>query len=149
MNDMKKNCYAFLDFLSVHEEEMNEYSPLAGSFAVLICSGKYLICYNTWREQWELPAGQREEHETPKQCAIRELYEETGQTVPDMEFRGLLKLKNRSNGHVKFNPVYAAHIKKLQAFRENDETSGIMLWDLHETIGSFDAVDFHLFTYVK
>ncbi|KIL43178.1 NUDIX domain-containing protein [Jeotgalibacillus campisalis] len=149
MNYTKNNGYAFLDFLVVHEDEMNDYPPLAGSFAVLICSGKYLICYNIWREQWELPAGQREEHETPKQCAIRELYEETGQTINDLAFRGLLKVKNISSGLVKFNPVYAAHIEKLQPFRKNDETSGIKLWDLYETIGWIDEIDCKLLNYVK
>jgi len=81
----------FLDFIRGTEEKMNSYEPIAGSFAVLNCAGKFLMCYNTWRKQWELPAGQREPNETPKECAIRELYEETGQLVNDLEFKGLLK----------------------------------------------------------
>jgi 8-oxo-dGTP diphosphatase len=71
----------------------NDYYPIAGSYAVIKSSDKYLLCYNTWRKQWELPAGKREENESPKECAIRELYEETGQSVDDLKFKGLLKVK--------------------------------------------------------
>lgn len=128
---------------------MNFYKPIAGSFAVINCEGKYLICYNTWRKQWELPAGHREKNETPKQCAIRELYEETGQVVSDLEFRGLLKVKNLSNGNLKYNPIYFAQIEKLHPFLKNAETSEIKLWDLKEEIGCFDEVDMRIFDYVK
>lgn len=93
----QNNGYQFLDFVFVKEEEMDQYQPLAGSFAIIICEQKYLICYNIWRKQWELPAGKREEGETAKECAIRELFEETGQNVADLEFIGLLKMENISH----------------------------------------------------
>ena len=56
--------------------------------------------------------------ETPRECAVRELYEETGQIVNDLEFKGLLKLKNQWNGSVKYNPVYFSFIEKLQPFQK-------------------------------
>ena len=123
---------------------MNYYEPLAGSYAVIKCEGKYLMCYNTWRKQWEIPAGQREAHETPKECAIRELYEETGQTIEDLNFIGLLKSKNLSTGNVKYNPVYYGAMDELQPFVRNAETSQIILWDLQEQIGTMDEVDLRL-----
>ena len=60
-----------------------------------------------------MPAGQREEHETPKECALRELYEETGQKVFDLEFKGLLKSKKLIDNQVKYNPVYLTDVEKL------------------------------------
>jgi hypothetical protein len=39
--------------------ELNSYQPLIGSFAVIKCKGKTLLCYNNWRNQWEIPVGQR------------------------------------------------------------------------------------------
>ena len=91
MTIYRDNGYEFLEFIYITEEEVFNFHPIAGSFAVIKCTEKYLICYNIWRQQWELPAGSREGGETPKDCAIRELSEENGQVVEDLEFRGLLK----------------------------------------------------------
>ncbi|MCM3745528.1 NUDIX hydrolase [Sporosarcina luteola] len=144
----KNNGFGFLDFLVVREDEIYDYHPLAGSFAVIKCDEKYLLCYNTMRKQWELPAGNREENETPKDCAIRELYEETGQIVSDLEFKGLLKVENQLNTKVKFNPIYFTALNELQPFKENSETSEIKLWDLKELVGCVDEVDIKIFDYI-
>ena len=145
MNLTKNNGIEFLDFISLCEEDMLKYQSLAGSFAVIKCKGKYLMCYNVRREQWELPAGRREGGETPKECAIRELFEETGQIVTDLEFKGLLKSKNAISGEVRYNPVYFTEVEKLQPFIENEETSEIRLWDLKEELGYLDSVDIRIF----
>lgn len=143
----KKKSYKFLDFIFTREKELNNYKPLGGSFAVLKCEGKYLLCYNIFRKQWEIPAGRRNVDETPKECAIRELYEETGQKVADLEFKGLLMLKNKLNGNIKFNPVYFTTVEKLQPFKNNEETSDIKLWKLNEEIGTIDSVDIKILDY--
>lgn len=144
----KNNGFEFIEFIYTKEVELKNYQPLAGSFAVIKCEGKNLLCYNNWRKQWEIPAGHREDDETPKECAIRELYEETGQVVTDLDFRGLLKLRNTMNGIMKFNPVYSASIERLQPFKENEETTEIKLWDLNEEISYIDEMDLKLFDYV-
>ncbi|WP_449540204.1 NUDIX domain-containing protein [Ferdinandcohnia sp. Marseille-Q9671] len=149
MNRSKNNGFEFLDLLTIREEEIHYYEPVAGSFAIITCSGKYLLCFNTWRQQWEIPAGKREENETPRECAIIELYEETGQEVGHMEFLGLLKVKNISNNALKYNPIYFASIESLQPFQKNHETSDIKLWDVKETIGTIDEVDFTLLTTIS
>lgn len=148
MNLTKSNGLEFLEFIIITEEELYKYQPLAGSFAVIKCGDKYLMCYNVWRKQWELPAGRREVDETPKECAMRELYEETGQKVLDMEFKGLLKSKKIINGEIKFNPVYLARTEKIQPFIENEEISKIKLWDLKEEIGYIDSVDIRILDFI-
>ncbi|WP_108669065.1 NUDIX domain-containing protein [Peribacillus acanthi] len=146
MNSTKNNGFKFLDFISVKEDEIEDYYPIAGSYAVLKSLGKYLLCYNTWRKQWELPAGKREENESPKECAIRELYEETGQSVDDLEFKGLLKVKNLSKNNVKYNPVYFATVEKIHPFLPNNETSEIVWWNLKDDIGTIDETDYTFLT---
>lgn len=145
----KNNGFEFLGFLVVQETEIYDYHRLAGSYTVIKCDDKYLLCYNTLRKQWELPAGQREKNETPKDCAIRELYEETGQSVSELLFRGLLKVKNIISGEIKYNPVYFTTLEKLQPFHKNNETSEILLWDLKQQIGYIDEVDIKVFDYIK
>jgi 8-oxo-dGTP diphosphatase len=146
LHPTKNNGFKYLDFISIKEEEIDDYYPIAGSYAVIKSSGKYLLCYNTWRKQWELPAGKREANESPKKCAIRELYEETGQSIVDLEFKGLLKVKNLSNNNVKYNPVYLATVEKIQPFLPNNETSEIVLWDLMDDIGTIDETDYTFLT---
>ncbi|QUW22640.1 NUDIX domain-containing protein [Sporosarcina sp. Marseille-Q4063] len=148
MNSTKNNGFKFLEFINIKEIEIKFYQPVAGSFAIVKCEGKYLLCYNVWRQQWEFPAGHREQDETPKECAMRELYEETGQVVANLEFKGLLKVKNTMNGFIKYNPVYFAVIETLQPFMGNEETTEIMLWDLNEEIGVIDEVDLKIVDYV-
>ncbi|MBZ5201828.1 NUDIX hydrolase [Planomicrobium chinense] len=148
MNVTQNHGFEFLGFVAAQEQEMGEYQPLAGSFAVIKCKGKYLMCFNKWRKQWELPAGSREGNETPRECASRELYEETGQVVDQLKFRGLLKLKNERTGSVKYNPVFYAEIEALQPFIENDETTQIQLWDLEEELGTIDGIDIKIFDYL-
>ncbi|WP_274310048.1 NUDIX domain-containing protein [Solibacillus daqui] len=145
----KNNCFQFLEFIVVKETEIYNYHRLAGSYAVIKCDDKYLLCYNTLRKQWELPAGQRETNETPKDCAIRELYEETGQRVLNIEFKGLLKVKNVIDDAIKYNPVYFTTLEKLQPFQKNNETSEIRLWDLEQKIGHIDEVDLKIFDFIK
>ncbi|MFD2043257.1 NUDIX domain-containing protein [Ornithinibacillus salinisoli] len=139
----------FLDFINISEEDLEDYQPIAGSFAVIVCKGKYLLCYNKWRNQWELPAGRKELGETSKECAIRELFEETGQSVSDMEFKGLLKVKKLKDDMIKYNPVYYGQLNELQPFQKNDEISEIMLWDGRETLPENDLVDLQIINYVK
>ncbi|MGP4066600.1 NUDIX domain-containing protein [Oceanobacillus sp. M65] len=148
MYNTKNKGFSFLDFIVVKEEEVYDYHRLAGSYAVIKCDDKYLLCYNTLRKQWEIPAGRREEDETPKECAIRELYEETGQRVSGLEFRGLLKVKSLISDEVKYNPVYFTNLVKLQPFLENNETSEILLWDLKQEIGYIDEIDIKVFNYI-
>jgi len=135
------NEYEFVDFIYVKEEKLEDFDPLSGSFSVIKCEGKFLMGFNSLRRQWELPAGKREAGETPKECAIRELLEETGQSVTALSLVGLVTSKHVENGSLKRNPVYFSEVAQLQAFVENDETTRIMLWDMEEQIGRVDALD--------
>ena len=148
MNLIKNNRFKFLDLIRINEEEIKKYHPIAGSFAFIKCHEKVLMVYNKWRKQWELPAGQREAAEIEKECAVRELYEETGQHLTDLEFLGLLKLKNSFKGNIKYTPVFFAAVEQLQPFIENEETTEIKLWDMNEEIGYIDEMDLEILNYI-
>lgn len=149
MTQTNFNGREFLDFIVLNEEELNQYHPIAGSFAVIKCKGEFLFCYNVFRKQWEIPVGRREGNESPKECAIREVYEETGQVISEMEFMGLMKINDSNKKLIKYNPVYFSEVEGLQPFIENVETSQIILWDLKEEIGKVDSVDRRVFDFLE
>ncbi|MDQ0861069.1 NUDIX domain-containing protein [Bacillus sp. V2I10] len=123
---------------------MVSFQPLAGSFVIFKCRGKFLLCFSIKRKQWELPGGRRKIGESPKECAIRELFEETGQFVPELDFAGLLKKRKKRTGKVKYSPIFFAAAEDLKPFKVNKETSKIQLWNLSKNIGSVDETHFRL-----
>jgi len=54
---------------------------------VLFASGKVVLVRNV-RRAWEFPGGRREDGESCQETAVREVFEETGATVGDIEYLG-------------------------------------------------------------
>ncbi|GLX65661.1 NUDIX domain-containing protein [Paenibacillus glycanilyticus] len=144
---MNKYGYEFIECIPIKEPKLLN-QPLSGSYAVVRFEGKYLLCFNTWRKQWEVPAGGREINESAEECAKRELFEETGQVVHEMDLMGLLKVR-KADGLVKCNPIYFAELDCIVPFKENDETDKIIFWDLTEDIGYIDEVDKEVLKWCK
>ena len=139
----------FIEFMTVTEDELHKYEPLAGSYAIVQVEHDLLFGFNHFRKRWELPAGSRELDESPKECAIRELYEETGQKVKELTFQGLAKIRNLETQLVKYNPVYFSKVCHLTPFIPNDEMERIILWDLASDIGPVDHVDVQIWMTLK
>ncbi|WP_081795589.1 GNAT family N-acetyltransferase [Butyrivibrio sp. MC2021] len=145
MEDMlaqNKSGWTLLEYLKVSEEEIENYDPVTGAFAVISVNGEFLIGYNFWRGQWEFPAGRIEQGETAREAAIRELFEETHQAHRDLRFAGLFKVRD-CRGIIKYQAVFTGELSELQPFihSEGDEMERIRLWDLKEDIGYVDECD--------
>jgi 8-oxo-dGTP pyrophosphatase MutT (NUDIX family) len=55
-----------------------------GGIIKSLSSGKYLLV-KVFTGKWSFPKGHREENETPHECATREIYEETGLTIENIQ----------------------------------------------------------------
>lgn len=145
MNTKNKAGYELLDFIPCSEEDINDYKNITGAGVIFEIDGKYLVGFNNWRLQWEIPAGKIEPGENPKEAALRELNEETHQVISDASFVGLFK-KKRSDGRIVYNAIYKYTGDSITPFikEENDEMDKIKLWDLKEDIGYVDEVDLEI-----
>lgn len=137
-----KSGWKLLEYLDVNESDIEKYKNVTGSYAILIIKDKFVIGFNSWRNQWEFPSGGIEEGETARQTAVRELYEETHQKHEDLIFKGLIKVED-PNGIIKHQAIFVCYQNELAPFihEENDEMEKIYLWDMKEDIGYVDECD--------
>ena len=121
----KNKCgYELLEYIPCDENEIINYKNVTGAGVVYKVGNKYLIGFNDWRMQWELPVGGIEEGESAKQAAIRELFEETHQKVEDVEFKGLFK-KKRPKGEIIYTAIFFCEKDGIVPFVKNDADENI------------------------
>src|SRR5690554_2226840 len=140
----------FLDL--IRDEDANildseKYQPLTHSLVIVKCKGKYLLVFDNWKKHWEVLGGGIEEKETPRECAIREVYEETNLKIDDLNFIGIMKFSLQPDQRIEYGALYAGEIRALNEFAETDEIKRIILWDLKEDIGYVDEIDKKLLEY--
>lgn len=137
-----KSGWKLLEYLNIGEDRIADYENVTGAFAIIKVGDKYLIGFNSWRQQWEFPAGGIDEGETAREAAMRELFEETHQSQQELNFAGLFKIMD-PEGIIKYQAVFTGELPELQPFihSEGDEITRLRLWDLKEDIGYVDECD--------
>jgi len=92
-----------------------------------------------------LPGGLIEEGESARQCVIRELLEETNQTIEEVHFKGLMKFRLQPSFHgperTEYGALFSGRLDQLNPFMDNDESSAIILWDGLADIGHIAEID--------
>lgn len=148
---IKNRCgYELLSYIPCDEQEIINYENVTGAGIVFKVNSSYLIGFNNWRKQWEIPAGRIEKGESARQAVIRELLEETHQKVDDIEFKGLFK-KKRPNGEIVYMAIFLCIKDNIVPFvkEDKDENDEIKLWDLKEDIGYVDEIDLKIIESVR
>ena len=105
--------------------------------------------YNKWRKQWEIPGGILEQNETLRECAVRELFEETGQKVKKISFIGIMKFQLEPDKRIEYGGLFSGTLDKISEFKSNEEASEIILYDAKEDIGYINEIDKKLLEYWK
>jgi 8-oxo-dGTP diphosphatase len=143
-----KNGHRFLEFIRIGEDSIEDklYAPLTHSLAVIKHRGKVLLVFDKWKKVWELPGGSIEKDETPRECIVRELKEESGQQAEDLVFNGLMKFQLKPDDRIEYGALYSGTISAVQPFSENPEIKEILFLDKNDDI-AIDAIDERLIGY--
>jgi 8-oxo-dGTP diphosphatase len=145
---VNKRGDVFAAFHRCQEESIPAHlCPITHALIVVTQGDKNLLLFNVWKKHWELPGGIREEGETPRECALRELEEETNQKVTDAEFRGVMEFRLQPDHRTEFGALYRATLMEPRPFQANSEASEIVFWDGVSDIGDVERIDAELLDY--
>lgn len=141
----------FEEFLGVSEDDLKRLSlehPLTHALVVAKYEDKFLLLFNRWRQEWEVPGGMIDEGETCRECAIREMLEETNQTPSSIVFNGLMKF-TLHNGNTEYGGLFSVRLKQLAEFTMNNEAVKIALWNGLDEFSNINEIDKKLLEYYK
>ncbi len=89
---------------------------------------KFLLVYNAWRKCWEIPGGLVEPGEAPRVAAVREFFEESGQTAENVRFLGRIRVEEPAKNHIIVGAIFGCEVLELIPFTPNDEIEAVALW---------------------
>lgn len=135
--------YRLVDFIYGQSEEIitNRRLDVTCVLGIVECNKKILLVKHRERNHWELPGGSKEKIETPRQGALREIFEETNQVVNNVKYIGVGKLINDNKGRVEYLALYHGEIEEVREFQENDEIERILLWDYRDELVGLDSIN--------
>ena len=153
VTDKKGN--QLLELLQGDENELvsNEsYRPLTGSLVVVKSEKGFMLLKHKWRQAWEIVGGTIEANETPRECAIRECFEESGYEISDLRFIALIKCSlvaghYSSESRIDYSALYCCDIQNIKDFQENEEISDLCWHKPGDFIENASEIDVKLLEY--
>lgn len=121
-------------------------APLPLALTALRLGSRVLMVFDRRRQCWELPGGIIEPGETPREAALRELLEESGQR-PDgpLRFTGYAGFVLGPDRRDEYGALFTGTIAGPRVFRPNDEISAVRWWNLRDRLpGRTSPLDAHL-----
>jgi len=129
-----------VDETDIHKK----FSKLTHSLIVCTQAKKVLFILNNWKKLWELPGGIIEDNESPRDCAIRELREETNKTPQNLEFHSVMEWRLGKEQKKEFGALYFCDIEGEAETLNTEEVGKTLFWDLQSEIGEVAELDITL-----
>jgi 8-oxo-dGTP diphosphatase len=138
-----------LEISAVEEDALTSIAPLTHALVLVRRrNGDHLLVYDRYKNHWELPGGAMEPGETARDCAVRELMEESGIVVAGeaLRFRGVMKFflqrsRRFPDPHIEYGALYETEQERIPPFAPNDEIAKLTWWDGSANIGEVAAID--------
>jgi 8-oxo-dGTP diphosphatase len=121
-------------------------APLPAALVAVWHADSVLMVFDRWRQGWELPGGRVEDGESPRQAAVRELLEESGQK-PDgpLRFIGYAGFVLAPDQRAEYAALFAGRTTIVRDFQANEEIAAIRWWNLREALpGHVQPLDAYL-----
>jgi 8-oxo-dGTP pyrophosphatase MutT (NUDIX family) len=124
-------------------------APLPLALFALWCGDRVLLVFDRHRQVWELPGGMIEPPESPREAAVRELREETGQAAHEpVTFVGYARFALGPEQRPEYGALFAGRARRCvtpREFRPNEEISAVRWWDPRHAVPSrAEAIDVRL-----
>lgn len=128
-----------VDFYDKNEidEEQIRFSVITAFY-----QDKMIVVRHKERLTWEIPGGHKEEYETSKETAERELFEETGATVFDLEW--ICSYSVNKECDKSYGQLYLANVKELGDLPESEIEEIKFVNDLPKNL-TYPAIQPHLY----
>lgn len=135
--------------LSIAESDLHSVAPVTFSLVIARSEQRFLLIFNRRRKMWELPGGMIDPHESPRQCAERELTEETGQSVVSLRCLGAIELATGVNhadtrSPVEYGALFCGDVTARDAVVENEEVEEISFFTGDSLPPNVSSIDRYL-----
>lgn len=118
--------------------------PLPLSLVTLWHGHRCLTVFDRWKQMWELPGGSREDDESPRDAAWRELREETGQRPDELRYVGVGTIRFSSDSRLEYAALFTARIANPLPFEANDEIERVCWWNPSDDLPGMAEIDAYL-----
>jgi 8-oxo-dGTP diphosphatase len=118
--------------------------PLPLALVALWQGHRCLTVFDRWKQAWELPGGVREDNESPRDAAWRELHEETGQRPGELQYVGVATIRFGDDGRLEYAALFTARIVDPLPFAPNSEIEKTYWWDVTDDLRGMAEIDTYL-----
>lgn len=135
-----------LSFAFESEDMLPADAPLPLSLVMLWHDDQVLMVFDRYRQHWELPGGGIEQGETPREAAVRELLEESGQQSDSpLRFIGYARFAVAASRRIEYAALFTGRTAMPGSFHANDEIEAIRWWNPTQPFdGPVALLDAHL-----
>jgi 8-oxo-dGTP diphosphatase len=140
--------HALVRMLSVPEAELSSLPALTHARVVARHDGKVLLVFDRRDQRWQLAGGGLERAENARECAVRELREESSNdcSESDLRYLGAFELHVAATSlnpeaHVEYGALFEVDVPLVAAFLPNEEIGATLWWNGSELSHELDAID--------